>query len=132
MSQTPVSVQTPVLIVDDDENIRFAMSTFLRWEGYRVEVAENGAEGLDLVERVHPWVVLLDMRMPVLDGWGFARGLEARGIKLPLVVMTAASNAQLWCTEVHATVCLPKPFDLDDLLGAVERVAGLPPAAEPT
>src|SRR3712207_7416584 len=51
------------------------------------------------VERERPAVVVLDMRMPVLDGWGFARALQARQIRLPILVMTAAQNARRWAEE---------------------------------
>src|SRR3712207_9185350 len=74
------------------------------------------------VERERPAVVVLDMRMPVLDGWGFARALQARQIRLPILVMTAAQNARRWAEEIGADAYLAKPFDLTDLLSAVERL----------
>jgi DNA-binding response OmpR family regulator len=61
------------------------------------------------------------MRMPVLDGWGFARELGARGMKVPIVVMTAAQDARRWADEIGADGYVAKPFDLTDLLAAVER-----------
>jgi len=63
------------------------------------------------------------MRMPVLDGWGFARELAARGVKVPIVVMTAAQDARRWAEEIGAEGYVAKPFDLTDLLAAVERWA---------
>jgi len=56
------------------------------------------------------------MRMPVLDGWGFARELRRRGLTLPIVVMTAAENAAYWAQEIDAAGFVPKPFDLDQLV----------------
>ena len=64
------------------------------------------------------------MRMPVMDGWGFARALRERGIKLPILVMTAAQDARRWAQEIDAEGYLAKPFDLLDLLSAVERLQG--------
>jgi two-component system chemotaxis response regulator CheY len=117
-----------ILVVDDDPSIRATISEILRMEGYPVEVAANGAEALTTVERSRPGLVLLDMRMPVLDGWGFARGLRERGVDLPILVMTAAQNARRWAEEIGADGYLAKPFDIDDLLDAVERRYGPPPA----
>ena len=59
-----------------------------------------------------------------MDGWGFARELRSRGIDLPILVMTAAQNARLWAEEIGATGYVAKPFDLMELVAAVERVGG--------
>ena len=119
----------PILVVDDDPSIRDTVSEILELEGYPVATATNGAEALEVVERRRPSLVLLDMRMPVLDGWGFARGLADRGLKLPILVMTAAQDARRWAEEIRAEGYLAKPFDLPDLLDAVERRRGAPPSA---
>jgi CheY-like chemotaxis protein len=110
-----------ILIVDDDPAIRSTISDVLAEEGYTVATATNGAEGLVALAGTLPAVVLLDMRMPVLDGWGFARALKERGVSLPIVVMTAAQDARQWSQEIGAAWVLAKPFDLDELLQAVER-----------
>lgn len=113
----------PVLVVDDDEGIIFAIRGILEFEGYEVLEAHNGQEALEVLEDHQPAVVLLDMRMPVLDGWGFAEELRTRGRHVPLVVMTAAKDAATWAAEINAQAYIPKPFELDDLLDAVTRVA---------
>ena len=114
--------QSPILVVDDDPSILTTISEVLDLEGYPVQTAINGAEALQAVERVRPSLVLLDMRMPVLDGWGFARALQERGLKLPILVMTAAQSARRWAEEIGADGHIAKPFDLPDLLDAVERL----------
>ena len=116
-----------ILVVDDETDIRETVAEILRDEGYRVCTAANGAEALLAMEHHVPAAVLLDMRMPVLDGRGFARAIKERGIHLPILVMTAARDAQRWCDEIGAQYCLPKPFDLLDVLETVERAAGPPP-----
>jgi CheY-like chemotaxis protein len=118
----------PILVVDDDPTILSAISEFLDLEGYRFEIASNGAEALRAVERDTPQAVVLDMRMPILDGWGFARALRDRGLKLPILVMTAAQDARRWSEEIGAQGYLAKPFELLDLLSALEDL-GLSPAA---
>jgi CheY-like chemotaxis protein len=111
-----------ILIVDDDPSIRATVTEILEFEGYPVEAAANGAEALRSIERSRPSLVLLDMRMPVLDGWGFARALRERGMRLPILVMTAAQNARAWAEEIGADGFVAKPFDLPELLDAVDRV----------
>ncbi|HVC33923.1 MAG TPA: response regulator [Chloroflexota bacterium] len=115
-----------VLVVDDDPSIREMLSDFLAMEGYEVETAADGSEGLRAVEESSPSVIVLDMRMPVLDGWGFARELRERGIKLPILVVTAAQSPRRWAEEIGADGYLAKPFDLIDLLTAIERISPTP------
>ena len=112
----------PILVVDDDPNILDVVSELLDMEGYRVATAANGAEALRSVEQQLPSLVLLDMRMPVLDGWGFAKELHARGVKLPILVMTAAQNARVWAEEIGAQGYVAKPFEVPALLDAVEKL----------
>ena len=112
----------PILVVDDDPNILDVVSELLDMEGYRVTTAANGAEALARLDEGIPSLVLLDMRMPVLDGWGFAREVKARGIQLPILVMTAAQNARLWAEEIGAQGYVAKPFEVPALLDAVERL----------
>lgn len=112
----------PILIVDDDASIVETVRAILEAEGYAVAVAMNGREALELCERITPSLMLLDMRMPVLDGWGVAAALRERGgARFPIVVMTAAENARRWAEEIAADDHLAKPFELGDLLDCVAR-----------
>jgi urea transport system substrate-binding protein len=111
-----------VLVVDDDPEIRETVADCLEDEGYRVLTAANGAQGLDVAEREPPDVILLDMKMPVLDGWEFAhryRRLPAHAALL--VCMTAADDVRQRCRDIGADGCLSKPFDLDALFATVAR-----------
>ena len=116
-----------VLVVDDGSSIRDLVREALDFQECRVATASNGCEALERIAACRPGLVLLDMRMPVLDGWGVARELRERGITVPLVVMTAAENARQWCAEVGGAACLAKPFDLDDLIATVTRFVACPP-----
>jgi two-component system, chemotaxis family, chemotaxis protein CheY len=113
-----------VLVVDDDTSILDTVSAILTGEGYDVVSAISGQEALEAVARKQPAVILLDMRMPVMDGWAVARALHAQGINVPIVVMTAAESAKRWADEVGAEGFLAKPFGLDELLAVVERFRG--------
>ena len=108
-----------ILVVDDDPTIRETVADILDDEGYSIQTASNGAEALQAIERTRPSLVLLDMRMPVLDGWSVARALKERGIALPIAVMPAAPDARLRAAEIGADGYLAKPFDVPDLLSAV-------------
>ena len=110
-----------ILVVDDDPSIVAVIADILRAEGHEVVVAENGAEALKKADGES--LVLLDMRMPILDGWGFARRFRAAGKRSPIVVMTAAENARRWAEEIGADGYLPKPFEIDALIAAVEQHA---------
>lgn len=112
----------PILVVDDDPAILATVSDALDLEGFTVVTASNGAEALEVIDSDNrPSLVLLDMRMPVLDGWGFMRAIRERGLSVSVVVMTAAADARRWGREIGAHGVLAKPFELDELLAAVQR-----------
>jgi two-component system, chemotaxis family, chemotaxis protein CheY len=109
--------------VDDDPGILATVSEILTLEGYAVATATNGAEALSHLDSNGASLVLLDMRMPVLDGWGFAREVAKRESRPPIVVMTAAGEARQWAREIGADEYVAKPFDISDLLERVRRAA---------
>ena len=113
------AARTHVLVVDDDPGIRSVVSELLALEDYDVETAANGVEALQAIDREPPAVMLLDIHMPVLDGWDVAQTLRERHHWVPTVVMTAARQAPRWCADVRADACLGKPFGLEELLAAV-------------
>lgn len=118
-----------VLVVDDDRGIREFVSTVLADEGYDVAEATDGQQALERCERVQPDVILLDMRMPVMDGREFARAYRQRpGPHAPIVIITAALDVAKDAKEIGANGFLGKPFQLDDLLRLVQQHAGAPPA----
>lgn len=110
-----------ILVVDDELTIRDVIADALQLEGYPVATAANGIEALEVVAREAPTIVLLDMRMPLMDGWAFTQELRARGLRVPIIVLTAAQNAKRWADEIGAQAYLAKPFDLNDLLALVDR-----------
>ena len=109
-----------ILIVDDDESIRQIVRLFLTDEGFEVEEAANGQAALDGLDDFRPELILLDLRMPIMDGWEFARRYEdLPGEHVPIVAFVAALNAEQECADLRTASILTKPFDLDDLLDAV-------------
>ena len=112
-----------VLVVDDDPDIRGVVVRCLLEDGFQVAAATNGREALDLIAADLPSALLLDMRMPVLDGWGVARTLRDYDVRPPIIVMTAAQDAGRCAAEIDAEAFLSKPFDLDQLVTTVGRFA---------
>jgi two-component system OmpR family response regulator len=116
-----------ILVVDDDEDLRSMTGDLLREGGYNVLEADNGASALEHIEARPPELVLLDMRMPVMNGGAFVKLLrEKHGRGLPIVVFTAASDAHRVAREVKADAWLGKPCETGDLFAAIRRLIGEP------
>jgi DNA-binding response OmpR family regulator len=114
---------SPILVVDDDQVLCELIATGLRHAGYTVRTASNGLDALLALEAVRPSLVILDMQMPILDGWEFAAEARAAGFDPPVLVITANTrNPSQAAREVDAADFLGKPFDLDDLLTKVEQL----------
>ena len=111
-----------VLVVDDDDDIREVLEMALEEQGYVVSQASNGREALEVVSQEMPSLILLDMKMPVMNGWEFAAELGQRyAQRAPIVVISAAEDARRRAAEVGAQGWIGKPFELDDLLEIVKR-----------
>jgi DNA-binding response OmpR family regulator len=112
-----------VLVVEDDPDLLALVQMILEDVGFHVRTAREGAAALERVAELMPGVILLDMRMPGMNGWEFAREFRARwGRACPIVVVTAAENARDRAAEIGADDWLSKPFDLADVVAAVERL----------
>ena len=115
---------TRVLVVDDEQVLRELVAETLELEGYVVETAANGAEALAKVRTHAPHAIVLDLMMPVMDGWAFLTACRTcpACAGVPVVV----TSAYRWLPEIAASLgvraCLAKPFHLSTLLGAIERL----------
>lgn len=115
---------TRVLVIDDDPGIRRLIVYALADEGYTVDEAAEGEGALELVSRQHPDIILLDMKMPGVDGWEFAKLYRERyGRRAPIIVLTAAKDAAQRREDIDAEGYASKPFELDDLVARVSAVA---------
>ncbi len=123
MQSTSTEDRRRVLVVEDDRDLVSLLQIVLTDAGYRVATAGEGVEALERVSEEMPELILLDMRMPVMNGWEFAREFRARyGRGAPIIVVTAAENARLRAQEIGAEGWLEKPFELEEVLTAVARV----------
>jgi CheY-like chemotaxis protein len=114
-----------ILVVDDDPAIRDVVADILELSNYRVTTASNGAEALDQIRAQPPAAVLLDLMMPVMDGWEFIERCRRRPpcARLPVAIMSAAHNAASAASELGVQGYLTKPFELETVLAVVDRLA---------
>ena len=111
-----------VLVVDDQEAIRETLQTALDDEGFTVECAANGQEALDILERWKPCVILLDLMMPVMDGWAFRAEQKRAGNTVPVGLLSAAGELDRHQKALDAAAVISKPFDIDRVISAIEGV----------
>jgi CheY-like chemotaxis protein len=117
-----------ILVVDDDDDFREALSEVLVQAGYPVQGAENGEVALKRVADEAPGIVLLDLKMPVLDGWGVMERMrgDARSSAIPILILSAYGFD--WESELlGAQGYIPKSVGMDEILERVRRSAGSPP-----
>jgi len=110
-------------LVDDDEAIRRSASFMLRTSGYLVKTHESGVQFLNNVDRIEPGCILLDVRMPGMDGIEVQQALRERGIFLPVIVMTGHGdvNVAVQAMKAGAVDFIEKPFEKASLLSALEE-----------
>jgi two-component system, chemotaxis family, chemotaxis protein CheY len=119
---------TRILVVDDDDAIRRLVSEALRDNGYQVREAANGVQALETVSRTPPHLIVLDLMMPVMNGWTFLEECRRTSscAEVPVVVTSAAHDLPRSADRLRAMgvrTCLAKPFDMEGLLALVERYA---------
>lgn len=113
-----------VLIIDDDEATRDLLQRLLIKQGYAVETAEDGAAGLQRARALHPDVILLDVAMPVLDGWQVLGALKAAAAlaDIPVIMVTVVEEQALGYA-LGAADYLIKPVDRARLVAALQQRA---------
>ena len=120
-----------VLLVDDDPEILEATGQVLREWGYTVDEAADGPTALSLARKSRPDLVLVDLMMPVMDGWTLIRRMREEKVAtdVPLVVFSADRDARDRARDLDAAAALRKPFELEELQDVVERLVPPKPAA---
>lgn len=108
-----------ILVIDDDPDILEALSEILESEGFGIHQARNGLEALEALEPLRPDLILLDLMMPVMDGWEFQRQLRnspsLSGV--PIIVISASKFSR---EPLNAAAFIPKPLDAGVLLETIE------------
>ena len=112
-----------ILIVEDDHNISELLQLYLNNEGYQTVIANDGGEGIDQFRKFQPDLVLLDIMLPVMDGWGVLRTIR-QDSKVPVIMLTAKGETSDKVTGLKqgADDYITKPFEMKEVLARVEAV----------
>ncbi len=112
-----------VLIVEDDRNIADLLRLYLEKEGYEVAIAHDGLRGVELFHEKQPSLVLLDVMLPGMDGWGVCRTIRAES-KTPIIMLTAKSETEdkVAGLKQGADDYITKPFEMKEVLARIEAV----------
>ena len=112
-----------VLIVEDDQNIAELLRLYLEKEGYVAAIAADGGAGVELFRKLQPDLVLLDVMMPVMDGWAVCRAIRAES-QIPVIMLTAKGETDDKVTGLKsgADDYVTKPFEMKELLARIEAV----------
>ena len=126
-----------VLVIDDEQAIGHVIRLLMESQGHEVFVADDGSRGFALAQRQSPDVVILDVMMPVMDGFAVLEALrqDPRTAPIPVVMLSALTSEDIEarCVELGAAAYVRKPFDSEAMLGALRTVLGHPvhvPGAE--
>lgn len=111
------------LVIEDDINIAELLRLYLEKDGFDVHIADNGGKGVSDFERLKPDLVLLDIMLPVLDGWGVCREIRSSS-KVPIIMLTAKGETfdKISGLEMGADDYIVKPFEVKELLARVHAV----------
>jgi two-component system response regulator RpaA len=122
-----------LLVIDDEPDVRWLLRLSLERVGHEVLLAEDGLRGVAMAQRQRPDLILLDLMMPVMDGYGVLDVLrkDDRTANVPILMLTAKAldDDQRRCEEAGATMFLTKPFEPEDLAGTIEDLLGRDQAA---
>ena len=116
-----------ILIVDDEPSVREVIALLLEDEGHAVQTAPDGRLALEVISDDLPDLLITDVMMPGLDGWGLLAAVRAHAPTLPVIVISAGDRREARPRDLlraNHTVFLRKPFDLETLLSTVERLTG--------
>jgi two-component system response regulator MprA len=117
-----------VLVVEDEPSIRAIVTDLLRFEGYEVREAGHGLDALSMLDAWRPDAIVLDLMMPVMDGWAFAEAAAnvLGPAEVPPILVASASpdlaDAAASLRKFGVRAAVAKPFDVDVLLAALERL----------
>ena len=114
---------TTILLIEDDRNISELLQLYLNKEGYRVTAAYDGKQGLERFRALQPDLILLDVMMPVMNGWDTCRAIRAES-QVPIIMLTAKSETddKVMGLKSGADDYITKPFEMREVLARIEAI----------
>jgi two-component system OmpR family response regulator len=113
-----------VLVVDDEPNIRDLLSASLRFAGHQVATAANGTDAINMITETKPDIVLLDVMLPDISGFGVTKKIRGMGIEVPILFLTARDDTEDKITglTVGGDDYVTKPFSLDEIMARISAI----------
>ena len=120
----PMEMTSRIVVAEDDRQVREALERILAFEGYAVTAVNDGAAALAAIDEAKPDAIVLDVMMPLVDGFSVCRRLRARGDRTPVLMLTARDDVsdRVEGLDAGADDYLPKPFALDELLARIRAL----------
>ena len=124
LSQTQGMESLKVLVVDDEPNIRDLLSASLRFAGHQVSVSPNGTDAINKIVELQPDIVLLDVMLPDISGFGVTKKIRGMGIEAPILFLTARDDTEdkVAGLTVGGDDYVTKPFSLDEIMGRISAI----------
>lgn len=120
-----MTIARPVLVIEDHEDTRHMVQTALEFNGYSTVGAANGLRGLQELEQHRPCLILLDLSMPIMDGWTFRKEqldlADKELASVPVIVLSALTDCQEHGRKLGAADVIPKPVDMDRMVRVVQQ-----------
>jgi len=118
-----MSQGSKILVIDDEEDLRENLKYILQSKGYVVELAQDGIQGLEVLNDVSPDLIILDLNMPNMDGMEFYQRICVQNIpRYPVFVLTARSNMEKFFKDSYVEGFMVKPFDIKDLMTEINYI----------
>ncbi len=116
-----------ILVVDDDTDVLHSVKDVFEFQGYNVKTVTNGSDCIKEIENGFSGIVLLDLMMPVMDGWDTIKKIVKKGLnkKVEILIITAVGTTEhdkMYGIESYINDYIVKPFNIDDLVKSVEKI----------
>jgi DNA-binding response OmpR family regulator len=114
-------LSTDILVVENSPGLRRTIAEALDSEGYRVVSAADGVDALRVLEQAHPWLILMNRKLALMDGQEFIEEVKQRGVRAKIVILTGIDDPYRAVEHFEADGYLEKPFELTELFAVVDQ-----------
>lgn len=118
------NVEASIVVVDDEPSIRELLVASLHFAGFDVETAASGSEAIEVIERVHPDLIVMDVMLPDIDGFTVTRRIRQNGVVVPVLFLTARDDTQdkIMGLTVGGDDYVTKPFSLEEVVARIRAI----------